>query len=106
MKNIIYVGHPFGNKKYNVEHLKKIISELIIEHPDETFISPVIAFGFAYDLVSYEKGMDDCLNLLSHAKKMIMISDPNGDSIESSKGCLIEIQYCKDNNIPIEFINK
>ena len=92
---IIYIGHPYGGKEENKKILGNIICSLIKQYPKCLFLSGVHAFGFAYNSVDYDTGMDYCLWLLKQADEAWFYGD-----VESSRGCKREIQFCKDNAIP------
>lgn len=63
---------------------------------ENTYISPIHALGYLYDAVSYEQGMELCIDLLSVCDKMVVIS-------EASKGVKIEIEQAEKMGIPIEY---
>lgn len=96
---MIYISHPFGGLKENVLKVEKIIESLVEEYPDETFVSPIHCFGFMYDTVDYDKGLDMCLELLSKCDKMLVFGDWC-----TSTGCMTEITYANIRNIPYEMI--
>lgn len=87
---MIYVAHPYNNKKSNKKSVELIIKELALKNPGKTYASPIHAFGFLYQTVSYEEGMKYCLELLSHCESVIFCKD-----WENSKGCLLEMEYCE-----------
>lgn len=90
-----YISHPFQNKQDNVEKVKQIIEKLQKQHPERIFISPVLSFGFLYDKMSYEDGMDWCYELLRRCDDMWVFGD-----YKNSLGCGLEITYCRLNRIP------
>ena len=87
----IYISHPFGGKQENKEHIETIIKQLIYENPQHTYISPVHAFGFLYNEVDYQSGLNWCLDLLDMCDEMLVFGDYN-----ESKGCVAEIKHCLD----------
>lgn len=93
---LIYCSHKFGGKLENAKAAERKIKRLQLADPSNTYISPIHAFGFLYDTVSYEDGIEMCLDLLAKCDKMVVLS-------ELSKGVSREISYCMDNNIPVEF---
>ncbi|HZK20695.1 MAG TPA: DUF4406 domain-containing protein [Oscillospiraceae bacterium] len=93
---LIYCSHKFGGKLENAKAAELKIKKLQLENPSDTYISPIHAFGFMYNAVSYEDGIGMCLDLLAKCDKMIVLS-------ELSKGVRAEIKYCIDNAIPYVF---
>lgn len=91
----IYISHPYGGLKENKNKVSSIILHLMNEYPDYLFISPIHAFGFAYNDLSYEKGLDYCLQMLNFSNEMWVFGD-----YKNSIGCNKEIEYCENNNIP------
>ena len=94
---LIYCSHKFGGKLENAKDAELKIKKLQLENPSNTYISPIHAFGFMYNAVSYEDGIGMCLDLLNRCDKMIVLS-------EKSKGVNIEIGYCISARIPVEFL--
>ena len=91
---MIYISHKYGGDKQNKDLIEIITGELIKHYPDYCFVSPVHCFGYLYNDVDYDKGMEYCLALLGLCDEMWICSD-------YSKGVLIEQEYCKCHNIPI-----
>lgn len=91
----IYFSHKFGGDKNNKYKLEDYIKELVTKY-EFIPISPIHNTGFLYDVVSYEKGIDWCIKLLSLASAMVVFG---ADS--NSKGCLLEKDYCVKHNIPV-----
>ena len=94
---LIYCSHKFGGKLENAKAVELKIKRLQLADPKNTYISPIHTFGFMYDTVSYEDGIDMCLDLLSKCDAMVVLS-------EKSKGVEIEIEYCIVARIPVEFL--
>lgn len=94
---IIYISHPYQNKKENKIKIENIIKELVKEHPEHTFISPVHTFGFMYEDVEYEVGLGMCLKLLNRCDYMLVFGD-----WENSRGCKAEIEYARVRRIPYQ----
>lgn len=94
---IIYISHPYSGKKENVELIEKKVQQLIKENPNILYVSPVHCFGYLYDAVSYEEGIDMCLALLEKCDEMWIISD----FYENSKGCLIERSFAQSKGIKV-----
>jgi hypothetical protein len=93
-KNLIYISHPYQDKKENIEDIEKIINSLAKKYDEYTFVSPVHCFGFMYTTVSYDRGLDFCLDLLDCCEQMWVFGD-----YTNSTGCTKEIEYCIANNI-------
>lgn len=91
---MIYIAHPYGGKPRNRNNIEKIILNLTTTSTN-TFVSPVHAFGFMYNLVSYDQGMLYCLELLEKCDSAIFCS-----GWEKSIGCRQEMEYCKRYNKP------
>lgn len=94
-KTVVYVSHPSGNKPENTLRVEKIIKKLYKIFPDVLFKSPIHSFGFMYDQVSYEDGLDMCLLELDICDECWVFGDYN-----DSRGCTAEIAHCQDNGIP------
>lgn len=94
---LIYCSHKFGGKLENAKSVEIKIKKLQLADPSNTYISPIHAFGFMYNAVSYDDGIEMCLDLLRKCDKMIVLS-------EKSKGVEIEIGYCMAARIPVEFL--
>lgn len=97
-KKIIYISHPYGGKENNkkeIEHIVNLLSALL---PDYLFLSPVHAFGFQYDVLTYEDGLNKCLWLLDQSNEMWVYGN-----YWESKGCRAEIAYCEKKKIKCKF---
>jgi len=88
----IYISHAYGGKEQNKKEVEQIIRRLIKQYPDDCFISPIHAFGWAYD-IDYDTGMGWCLNLLDACHEMWIFG-------EHSEGVRREIAHCRANMIP------
>lgn len=95
--NRVYIAHPFGGKQENVERVQDIITDLIKRNPDVVYISPLHLFGYSYDLVSWEQGMEWCLEVLSSCDAIVFASD----EWKLSKGCCMEMDFARDKGIDI-----
>ena len=93
---LIYCSHKFGGKLENAKAAELKIKRLQLADPDNTYISPMHAFGFMYNVLNYEDGLRLCLDLLAKCDKMVVLSD-------LSRGVKAEIKYCIDNAIPYVF---
>lgn len=96
---LIYISHPYANKPENLKETEEICIKLMKEYPNDTIISPIHCFGFAYSEVSYEHGLQMCLDLLSKCDKMLVFGD-----FKNSRGCTAEVLYCGMNFIPYEIM--
>lgn len=94
---LTYISHPFNGEERNKEAIEGIVEELVEDYPDETFVSPVHAFGYLYDSVDYDAGLNMCLDLLEVCDYMIVFGN-----YKQSRGCMAEIRYAEQNNIPFE----
>ena len=102
---LIYVSCKFGGDKKRVEYCENVIKELIKRDResginDRIYVSPLHTFGWLFNDVPYEEGLDWCLDLLSKCDTMIVLED-----FETSRGCNVEIGYCKSKGIPIVYLN-
>lgn len=91
---LIYCSHKFGGKLENAKAAELKIKRLQLADPSNTYISPIHAFGFMYNEVDYETGLQWCLDLLGKCDAMVVLS-------EESRGVKVEIDYCHANKIPV-----
>lgn len=96
---MIYIAHPFGGLKENVEKVEKIIKGLLHKHPDCTFYSPLHSTGFFYGKLPYLDDMEHCFEALSRCDELWLC----GDWLDS-RGCNMEYGFAKAKGIPIKFI--
>ena len=92
---IVYISHPYSNKTENKEKIEEIVKELAIKHPNYLFVSPVHCFGYLYNTVDYQTGIDYCLWLLGKCTEMWVFGD-----YKNSRGCNIEIKIAEESGIP------
>lgn len=97
---IIYISHPYSGLEENKQKIEEIIKELVREHPEHTYLSPIHTFGFMYYDFSYEQGLEMCLKLLDKCDMMYVYGD-----WKRSRGCNAEVLYCENNAIPYEIKN-
>ena len=98
MSNIlIYTSHKFQNDERNKAEVEDIIRNLVKEEPQHTYINPIACFGYLYNDVPYQQGLDMCLKLLSRCDCMYVTGE-----IEGSQGVKAEIRYCREHAIPYE----
>ncbi|MCI8805757.1 MAG: DUF4406 domain-containing protein [Clostridiales bacterium] len=96
-KKVIYISHPYGGKNENLEKVYQAAKYLVQKYPDYLFISPIHCFGFLYDTVDYKQGIEYCLWLFDKCDSMWVFGD-----YKKSVGCMTEIEYCEECNIPYE----
>lgn len=99
--SMIYISHPYGGQAENKQMVEGIIRELALSHPENTYVSPIHCFGFMYDLVQYETGLEMCLNLLKACDKMYVFGD-----WKNSRGCTAEVLFAEMHMIPYEIIHQ
>lgn len=96
---MIYIAHPFGGLKENVDAVEKIVKGLLHKHPDCTFYSPLHATGFFYGQLPYLEGMKHCFEALSRCDELWIAED-----WEESRGCCMEYGFAKAKGIPVKFV--
>ena len=87
-----------GMQKYGVMLYPSLVPgslSIIPYHYDKPKTPPVHCFGFAYNVLNYTDGLNECLWLLERADEMWVCGD-----YRSSKGCQAEIEFCKSHKIP------
>lgn len=92
---LIYISHPYGGREDNKEEIEQIMHQLVKSNPQHTYVSPVHTFGYMYNTVSYQQGLEMCLDLLEVCDMMFVFGD-----YECSQGCNAEIQYCEIHDKP------
>lgn len=97
--SMIYISHPYGGQDENRQKVENIIRTLALSHPENTYVSPIHCFGFLYDLVDYEQGLEMCLNLLEKCDKMLVFGD-----WKNSRGCKAEVLFAEMHMIPYEIM--
>ena len=60
---LIYCAHKYGGNEANRCRVEALIRAIQISDPNNTYISPIHAFGYMYHDVSYDRGIDICLSL-------------------------------------------
>ena len=96
-ESIVYISHHYSGLKENEEKVANIINQLQEQYPKYLFLSPVHAFSYAYYEVDYQIGINMCLWLLDKCDEMWVYGE-----WENSRGCNMEIEYCKEYGIPFE----
>jgi hypothetical protein len=95
---IYYVAHKYQAKQENFERAKKITHDLQVADLENTYICPLVAFShLEYGEIGYDNEMENCLDLLSVADKLIVASD-------ISKGVSDEISFANDVNMEVEYL--
>ena len=95
---LVYVGHCFGGDPENIRRAAQITHDLQLEDPRNTYICPLLAFShLKYNELGYEEEIKLCLDLHNECIEMVVAS-------EISKGVQIEINYCKQWQIPIRYL--
>jgi hypothetical protein len=95
-RKMIYISQPFGGRPENHAKAEQIALRLQQEYPQYTFISPVVAFGYAYNAFDYETGINICLDLLSRCDEIWICYD-NGES----RGVKIERNWAREHGMII-----
>ena len=90
---MVYISHAYGGKEENKAEIEAIIGRLVKADPEQTYISPVHAYGFLYADVPYDTGMKYCTDLLAKCEEMWVFG-------EHSRGVMEEIKFCEENGIP------
>lgn len=96
---LIYVAHEYGGDPDNVVKAVQITHDLQIADPENCYITPLLALGhIGYKEMGYEAEMALCLELLGECSKMIVASE------HISKGVQIEIDFCREWGIPVQYL--
>ena len=97
---IVYVAHRFGGDINNHERAKKITHDLQVNDLENTYICPLLTFShLQYGEIGYEAEMENCLDLLSVADKLIVASD-------LSKGVCREIDFANLVGMEVQYLEK
>ena len=100
-KDVVYLSHPYGGKKDNLDEVNECQRLLTIMYPENLYLNPIAMFGSLYYCTSYEQGLSMTLFLLEElADRMVICSD----NYMYSKGCLAEIAYCSEREIPYKYL--
>ena len=95
---IVYVAHRFGGDINNLERAKKITHDLQVADLENTYICPLLTFShLQYGEIGYDNEMENCLDLLSVADKLIVASD-------LSKGVCREIDFANLVGMEVEYL--
>lgn len=93
---LVYLAHPYGGNKANVEDAKQIVRQLVRKFSGIVFLSPLQATGFYYDDIPYLDGMEHCLELLSRCDEIWLC-----DGWQDSRGCCMEYAAAKTADMPV-----
>ena len=97
---IIYVAHRFGGDINNLERAKKITHDLQVADLENTYICPLLTFShLQYGEIGYDAEMENCLDLLSVADKLIVASD-----FSTSKGVQKELDFANLVGMEVQFL--
>lgn len=96
----IYVSHKYGGDKNNLKEVEEIIRIQQKRHPSYIFISPLHMFGFLYNDMSYEDGLELCLHQLIECDEIWV----TGDKWYDSTGVIKEIECANAHKIDILFV--
>lgn len=94
---LVYVAHRYSNDKRNIEKARKITHDLAVADRANTYVCPLLCFSYLrYNEIGYDEEIGMCTDLLGECAKMIVAS-------EISRGVQLEIDYCKEWDIPVEY---
>lgn len=96
---IVYVAHPYGGLSSNYDKASDTMCVLCDKFSDKTFVSPIHAYGFMYESVDYDKGINLCFKLLDLCDTVLLCGE-----WEQSKGCNMERGYALVNNKIVEVL--
>jgi hypothetical protein len=109
MQEVVYIASPYSHpddevREENYRIVAEVAAKMIAE--GRVVISP-IAYG--HTLLSFVEMPSDwkfwqnfCLSILAKCDKLIVCRMPGWDV---SRGVAEEIEFAKENNIPVEYIN-
>lgn len=96
----VYVSHKYGGDKNNLKEVEEIIKTQQKKHPNYMFISPIHMFGFLYNDMSYEDGLELCLYQLAECDEIWV----TGEKWYDSTGVIKEIEYANAHKIDVLFV--
>lgn len=94
---LIYCAHAYGGYRKNLKAAERKIAALQYSDRNNTYVSPLHAFGWAYGDVEYEEGMRLCLDLLAVCDELLILSGP-------SKGVVMELNRARRIGMPVRFV--
>lgn len=98
----LYLCHQYGGLESNKKWLEQTIIDLFKKYNKEikenniVFMSPIHCFGYLYEALDYDDGMDLCISLLENCDYMLTFG-----ARSFSKGCMIEKEFCRINDIMV-----
>lgn len=96
----VYLSHKYGGDKNNLKEVEAIIKTQQKKHPNYMFISPLHMFGFLYNDMSYEDGLELCLYQLAECDEIWV----TGEKWYDSTGVIKEIEYANAHKIDVLFV--
>ena len=94
---LVYVAHCYSADKRNIKRARKITHDLAVADRANTYVCPLLCFSYLrYNEIGYDEEIGMCTDLLGECAKMIVAS-------EISRGVQLEIDFCNEWDIPIEF---
>jgi hypothetical protein len=94
---LIYIASPYSGLHENYARAQRDMMILTETYRQYDFISPIVSYGFCYDIYSYDDGIRQCLGLLAHCNQLWILHD---DGV--SRGVKIEREFAIKHNIPIK----
>jgi hypothetical protein len=96
----VYLSHKYGGDKNNLKEVEEIIKTQQKKHPNYMFISPIHMFGFLYNDMPYEDGLELCLYQLAECDEIWV----TGEKWYDSTGVIKEIEYANAHKIDVLFV--
>lgn len=97
---LCYVAHKYGGDPQNIEKAKNITHALQCLDPENTYITPLLAFShMGYCECGYDEEMEHCLELLRMCDILIVASD-------LSKGVELEILEAQEMGMEIKYFER
>lgn len=107
MMEVVYVATPYSARPARAKwRADKKAADLILE--GHLVYSPISHSHTIADHMRQEHRTDhdlwmpQCLHWLAQCTKMVVVADDKKE-VEESVGCQMEIEFCKENGIPIEY---
>ena len=97
---MVCIAHRYGGDIENLEKAKKITHDLQVADLENTYICPLLTFSHLhYGEIGYDNEMENCLDLLSVADKLIVASD-----FLTSKGVQKELDFANLVGMEVQFL--
>lgn len=93
---MIYCAHKYGGSLENKRAVESIIRTLQADDTENCYVSPIHCFGFLYDELPYDVGMELCYDLLTVCDKVMVLSGP-------SEGVLREVRMAHKLGMEVEY---